>query len=405
MEKPINFDIQYSASYRTRFAIMRKLILENPILNEYNLQVKELSGNLNQECVIIATLFLASAFKHSVLNDNEETTRILKTTYMSDDAILFIEDESGKIEIQFREGFSKLQAFTSGMVLGYVGEINEKNIFWCKDIIFPKPLDHNENNVRKGRVLFISNCLFKNGNSERLKIITDIYKNKIDEVLIIGDTFIEGETNPDFRVLNKWIDNCGLHVSIIPGLNDPTTQLIPQAPLHELLFTQRACRKDGTGYLKLLPNPCQIKMLSFDLAILSHHILHDIAKYVPQHKRGVQSTPADYSMHADEAELKNFTPKSHFDDDSILSILEQLVRIRYLAPNAPDTIGCIPYDGNDPFVLNACDYIISGGFSKPSKKIYNRKVLLGVPDFDKTVIAMLLDFSTGDFEEIKCERF
>lgn len=414
MDSKVDFNMQYNTSYNTRYGQLGRLVLENPAVSEYGLAVKELKDDIREECIVVATLFLASGLKPSVLDETSIKDQVEIKTYVSSDAVFFIEDMNGKLEIRFADGFNKLTALMSGMVLGFVGLQNEKGVFECCDVIFPRPADRisaDRGCDQKGFVLLISNCLLNRQNMERLQVVTDFCRAKTCSILVIGDLFTTDEDMPRCDLLNQWAANAGANVYIGPGFNDPTTRMLPQYPLHELLFSKGAVRCDAlgktchavssqTGSIIPLTNPCQTTIAGFNFSIITHHIMEDMIKYVPQDKEGLQYSPTPYRMHVDGAAASSFEPEDYFREDVVLNILEQLIKIRHLVPNAPDTLSCVPYNNIDPFVINECDFLVVGGCSRSCKRRYRDKTLLGIPDFDKTGTALLLNLDDGEFEEI-----
>ena len=41
--------------------------------------------------------------------------------------------------------------------------------------------------------------------------------------------------------------------------------------------------------------------------------------------------------------------------------LEQSLRFQHLAPTAPDTLGCSPFNDADPFIINECPHVYFAG--------------------------------------------
>ncbi len=375
----INFELQYNDCYKTRMRILKKLILQSNFIKEYGYPVKMLDDCLNDECIVIATLFLESNTKYSILNEKssiENPGNINVKSYFTNDSVLYIEDEIGRIKIRFCDGFHKLKAYVTGMVCGFVGKV-ENNVFECTDVIFPVSADETDI-VRQGKVLLMSNVLINAENINWVKMVTDIFSKKIDEIIIVGDILdLNDKTNNEKSIddvnYGKLFEEIQRKITIIPGIGDCTTFLLPQLP-----FPTKFFKNSNQDNLQLASNPCKIDFNGNKLVILSHHIINDIARYV---------------LDSDE----NFS----VTDQLRMEILKQLVKIRYLVPNAPDTIGCIPYKNEDPFILNEFNLLITGGCDSSIMVNFKNKILLGVPDFNSTRKALLFDFDHLDFEEIE----
>lgn len=380
----IDFNTQYNSSYIARFKAMKPLILSNPAIREYCLEVRKLTGDISNECIVVATLFLYSTLKPSILKDidNKNGPSVINSTYLNDDSSFFIEDENGRLEIQFTKDFNKLYFMSSGMVLGFIGKIDDKNIFQCNDVIFPKPFDMKESSLTNSdKILLISNCLVNNKNYERLRVIADSIDKSVTEAIVIGDIYSSNsDEDPKFDLFNKLIRSLGIRINIVPGLNDPTTRMIPQAPLHKLYFEKDV---ETSGKINRLENPAYEKILGSNFIVLSHHLTDDLIKYCKDNT---------------DNNLEN-------NSENKCEILKQLIKIRYLLPNAPDTISCVPFSNVDPFVINNCDIIITGGKNKSMINDYNGIKLIVIPDFDITGIVLIYNMKTGDIEEIECERF
>jgi DNA polymerase delta subunit 2 len=116
-------------------------------------------------------------------------------------------------------------------------------------------------------------------------------------------------------------------VDIMPACGEPTTFMLPQAPLHPCLFG--TARKFAS--LTLSPNPYTFT-LSSSLTVLtgsSGEPLHDIAKYC--------------------------------EISEPLQALEDTLVARHMAPTAPDTLPAFPFVDEDPFVLEQVPHVYFAG--------------------------------------------
>lgn len=366
--------------------------MSNPAISEYEYPLKTLGDELQEECIVIAILFVDSKSKFSVLKSNikekltDDTTdpTLEKTNYLKNSE-MYIEDCSGKVPISFTAGFNKLSIFCTGTVLGFIGSKNEKNIFICSDVVFPKPINQFEDaNSQKSKmvklqdapesasIMFISNLLLNQSNFEKTKVLVDYFAEKTSKIVIFGDILVNSGSEYDFSDFNYIFSGVFKEadtkkVLLIPGPNDPTTKLLPQEPFHPLFFDRSLF-----NVLERLPHPASQVIFGKKFVFINQQIIKDLKRYCARN-----------------------------EDD--LEILEQLVQIRQLAPNCPDTLGSVPFFGVDPFLLNDCDYLILGSCSKFQKKQFKSTQLVCIPDFASTKSAVILHDDTNEFVEVVSE--
>ncbi|ELA41906.1 uncharacterized protein VICG_01090 [Vittaforma corneae ATCC 50505] len=384
-----DFSRQYNISYITRYNRMRELIMSNPSISEYSLPLKKLGDDIFEECIVIAILVLDSKLKFSILQMNDPNVE----SYVPNSQ-LYIEDFSGKLPIVFSQSFNKLSLLCTGTVLGFVGCKIETNVFVCTDVIFPKPVEVPANasirnstdaNIKSdGRpakstvenVLLMSNIVLNHSNFEKCKAMVDYFYKKVSSIVVFGDIYTESNREPDFsdfnNIFNELNDFKG-QIVLVPGPNDPTTKMLPQNPLHQLFFDQRL-----STCLRNLSHPAQETVCGKKVVFMNNQILNDLRKYTMNIVAGPQ------------------TPIVLGDAD----ILEQLIRIRLIAPNCPDTVGSTPFFEHDPFLIDDCNYLVCGGCKEFQIKRVGKIVAVCIPDFSKSHSAVLADFSSDSFTEI-----
>lgn len=380
------FSDQYNSSYIARLNHMSELIMSNPALNEYGLPVKKLSDAIYDECIVIAILFVSSTAKYSILRQNDSTN---VETYFNEGSQLLLEDNSGKVQVIFKNRpLGKLKVFSSGIVLGFVGCKNEKNQFECSDLIFPKPL-HGlfvpsqvlSTNRDSQKILILSNVCLNKENYEKVRLLVVFYSDKVGEIVIFGDLLRSDSSTPDFEDFNSLVAGIGCTISIVPGMNDPTHRTLPQKPLARMLFNNKL--ED----IKFLPHPCETRILGKSFVLINDEIIRDLMKY---------RLPKD--VFGDLADLRENT----FEP---IDILEQLVKIRHVAPNCPDTLSCIPFAHRDPFIICECDYLVAGGSSQFAHRTYNGIALVCVKDFQLSGSGVLMDVGTNTLTEVEFAGF
>lgn len=408
-----DFQKQYNISYITRYNRMKELILSNPIISEYGLPLHNLGGKIEEECIVIGILFLDSKLKYSILKMNGNDSA-LKSNEIKDSQIesylpgsqLYIEDSFGKIPLVFEKSFDKLKLFCTGIILGFVGKKDVHNVFQCKDVIFPKridtPVDFNKNE----KILFMSNILLNkepNMNNIELnkdlidspiskehpfpkeqssptetsisykiqcKLFLDYFIGKVSNIVIFGDIFTDEEADINVDDLNDLLkyNNKSTNICLVPGPNDPTNQNLPQDHFHSMLFDKKVLK-----FLKSFRQPGLAEIDGVKFVFINKQIIENLKRYY----NGVL--------------------------ESNLDLLEELVNIRLTAPNCPDTMNCTPFSGEDPFLIEECNFLILGGCSSFEIRKYKNITLVCLPDFSKTGSSILFDSNRQSFEEIFLE--
>uniref|UniRef100_A0A8D3CHY6 DNA polymerase delta subunit 2 n=1 Tax=Scophthalmus maximus TaxID=52904 RepID=A0A8D3CHY6_SCOMX len=164
-------------------------------------------------------------------------------------------------------------------------------------------------------------------------------------------------------------------VDVMPGQYDPTNYTLPQQPLHRCMFPLSSVYPT----LQLVSNPYQANVDGVRFLGTSGQNVSDIQRYS--------------SM------------------DSHLEILEETLRLRHLAPTAPDTLGCYPFYQKDPFILEECPHVYFSGNaptfeSKLIKGADGQEVLLvTVPEFSSTQTACLVNLRTLECEPVRFSAF
>ncbi|KAL9116828.1 MAG: hypothetical protein Q9187_006644 [Circinaria calcarea] len=97
----------------------------------------------------------------------------------------------------------------------------------------------------------------------------------------------------------------------------------------------------------------------------------------------------------------------YVEGDDRLEMMENLLRWRCIAPTAPDTLWCYPFQEDDPFVINECPHVyFVGGQPKFETTVIEGPVgqqvtLIAVPKFKETGDMVLLDTDTLGVEVVK----
>jgi len=154
-----------------------------------------------------------------------------------------------------------------------------------------------------------------------------------------------------------------VHVDLMPGESDPSNFSLPQQPLHPCLFP--SSRTYST--FSCVTNPCKFVTDGVSMLGTSGQNIHDLLKY----------------SHAPQT----------------IDHLENTLRWRNLAPTAPDTLGCYPFDDDDPFVIQECPHVY---FAANQSQFQTREIqgeegqmvrLVLVPSFAHTQTIVLVNLN------------
>jgi DNA polymerase delta subunit 2 len=173
-----------------------------------------------------------------------------------------------------------------------------------------------------------------------------------------------------------------LPVTVLPGETDPANVALPQQPLHPALFplcrayaNPLALSNESPEGLDLVTNPWEADVEGWRILGTAGQTVDDLLKYVD----GVRP----------------------------LDAMEMMLRWRCIAPTAPDTLWCYPFQDDDPLILRECPHIYFAGNrekfqTKAVKGPAGQQVLIvGVPKFSKTGQLVLVDMETLKVEIVK----
>lgn len=173
-----------------------------------------------------------------------------------------------------------------------------------------------------------------------------------------------------------------LPITLLPGENDPANVALPQQPLHPALFplsrayaNPPAKSNESLEGLDSVTNPWEGDVEGWRLLGTGGQTVDDLLKYV--------------------------------EDVNPLDVMEMMLRWRCIAPTAPDTLWCYPYQDDDPMVLRECPHIyFAGNRERFGSRVVEgpsgqQVLLLGVPKFSKTGQIVLVDMETLKVEIVE----
>lgn len=171
-------------------------------------------------------------------------------------------------------------------------------------------------------------------------------------------------------------------VTILPGTSDPANVALPQQPLHPALFplsrpyaNPPAQSNETLSGLDSVTNPWEGDIEGWRVLGTSGQTVDDLLKYVD----GVEP----------------------------LEVMEMMLRWRCIAPTAPDTLWCYPFQDDDPLVVQDCPHVyFAGSMRKFEKRVIDgpagqRVLLVCVPRFRESRQVVLVDMESMDVELVE----
>ncbi|KAK1351167.1 regulatory subunit B of DNA polymerase delta [Hamiltosporidium tvaerminnensis] len=431
MSKSI-FENQYNTTYISRIEKLRPY-LHNKVQQKWNIEplisISEIEKSTNNKVAIIGIIFISSNLKNSIFKElsnynvmkskNIKETDILESnTYISENIKYFIEDITGRMELEF-ENIEKIYedcfVITTGMCVALFGNKNNQGKFLVSDISFAgyqnnkldivgivenkisvpemhlSEANKNKNEIQSHNVLFISgiNMSSKNTNKNKILLIFDYLNGKhgnifsnIDTVIILGN-FYDSEEKEALEwlihiniLIKKAKLTSKIRIIVVPNLNDPSSKAYPIECLNKKLFSEdfESCE-----------NPCCTKIDQKTLLITSGENIFDVLRYLPH---------GNISSDWDKSNI--------YKKENVTKTMDVLLQSMYLCPTAPDTLLSNPLESQESFYLEKTpDFFICGntnGFSFTEK---NGCVLVTLPSFSKSGEIVVFDINSFKYEIIQ----
>lgn len=375
------FAQQYAQLYFSRLKALRgdvltsarnkwKDLAPNQFLNEVG------NALIGQECVIIGTIYKNMLQKPSALNavEKDEPHKYF-SNYSSSTDLLIIEDESSRITLS--SDVMLASEFTSGFVVAVRGMTIDGPKFAVSDYCLPNMANVSEIPESAGKPISVSSKtpLFAivAGLSISSPTTPPLYtsflldflrgglvyhpdalslSSRVSRIIVAGDSLAWEPAEPLYPSVKNEISKtkaekarevdeesaaletadlylCQLAatvgIELIPGEGDPCSSLLPQQPIHPYLLPM--CRAQGPDRVQPRTNPFQFNVRSScssrtsgTTVVVVTQALDDVIKFTARGRN-----PLDALM--------------------------QNVRGRLLAPSAPDTLACLPFSEEDPFII------------------------------------------------------
>lgn len=111
-------------------------------------------------------------------------------------------------------------------------------------------------------------------NFSKINTILDSLSSEISEVILLSNTF---NNFSGIEIFKKFAKNISKRITIVTGLSDPSTKIIPFKPIHKLLL---ANDKGSDENLNLLENPTFDKISNLNFIFIDQHIVKEISIYI-----------------------------------------------------------------------------------------------------------------------------
>jgi DNA polymerase delta subunit 2 len=322
-------------------------------------------GAREEDILIVGTVFKQQERKPSILKELSEDGALemqpVHTVYTAETDSLVLEDESMRVKL---EGGEVLKAgdLVNGVVAGIWGREVTGGKFSVKDVIFAK-ITGVEGAVSEDD---ISVCVLSglelggecSGWVGAAQLATDWVVGsvggpgeqgdiaRVERVIVAGDSLSMSTRDKQDQVKAKYLtansaaasiaavrqlDDLlvqlagNVNTDIMPGPNDPATMVLPQQPLHRVMFPQAGLFPT----LQTVTNPYSMEVAGRNFLVVSGQTITDI--------------------------LRNSTLPGP------LEAMAKCLEWSHVAPTAPDTLGCYPYIETDPHILTSLpDVFIAG---------------------------------------------
>jgi DNA polymerase delta subunit 2 len=381
-------------------------------------------------CWVVGTVFMDMAAKPNVLDDISKEHHIVAppqlSTYMSPDGAdeMMLEDESGRLRVS---GETVHSHYVTGCILAALGTEQADGTFQViatqyadlprqparyerQDAALTAAKKPIHKRPRAGKLAIVSGLDIAGQASDlALDLLVEYLTgeastpsspaSQITRLIIAGDSLASASpilSRDEFAArksasklygydasaynalpverLDTFLSEIlpSLPITLIPGASDPANVALPQQPLHPALFPKSRVYAEplASGLptlhgLHMATNPFAADIDGARVLVSGGQTVADLLKYV--------------------------------DDVSALSVMEMMLRWRCIAPTAPDTLWCYPFQDADPMILGESPHVYVVGCQEGfgSKVIEGpggeRCLLVSVPRFGEGGVVVLVD--------------
>jgi DNA polymerase delta subunit 2 len=389
-------------------------------------------------CWAVGTVFMDMAAKPNVLDDISKEHHIVAppqlATYMSPDGSdeMMLEDESGRLRIS---GETVHSHYVTGCILAALGTEQADGTFQViatqyadlprqparyerQDATLQAAKKPVPKRPRAGKIAIVSGLDIAGQASDlSLDLLVEYLSgesghpsaSQITRLIIAGDSLASASpilTRDEFAArksasklygydassynaqpverLDTFLSEIlpSLPITLVPGASDPANVALPQQPLHPALFPKSRAYAEplASGLptlhgLHMATNPFAADVDGARVLVAGGQTVADLLKYV--------------------------------DDVSPLSVMEMMLRWRCIAPTAPDTLWCYPFQDADPMIVSESPHVyVVGCQSEFGTKVIESPrgeqcLLVCVPRFAATGCVVLVDLEGWGVEVVE----
>ncbi|KAF2644178.1 DNA polymeras-like protein subunit delta-2 [Massarina eburnea CBS 473.64] len=391
-------------------------------------------------CWMVGTVYMDMASKPNVLDDLSHEHWIAAApapdSYIDPDGKdkMMFEDESGRLRVT---GEMLSAHYVTGCILAALGTEQADGVFqviatqyadlprqpqrWEReDVAHTKAKQPKPKREKAGKIALISGLDISDTSTDvRLDLLLEYLTGEaagpteqskaatISRLLIAGNSFERASpilSRKDFDVMRSqkkqyaWelSDNLvptqrldsflsqllpTLPVTLIPGDTDPAGVALPQQPLHPVMFEQSRAfanppleTNETLHGLDFVTNPWEGDIDGFRVLGTGGQTVKDLLRYV--------------------------------DGVDPIDAMEMMLRWRCIAPTAPDTLWCYPFQDDDPLLLRESPHVYFAGNAKAFQArtvvgpAGQRVLLVAVPRFSVSGDIVLVDMESLEAEVV-----
>ena len=361
------FNLQYCKIYRARLATQYS---QFPFQKLGVTPVQILNVPQGSPCTVIGTIYKEMKGKPNVLQrlaSGKSREKCLTVFYSKVD-LTYLEDDTGRMKLGFKEGFSPDELCT-GVVVAIDGCFLDE-AFQISKIYYPE-IQFNDRVFNKtDRILLLTSGLTRCNNFELLKnlaqgtnLATRSLATQLSRVMVCGMLPVNFNGNASSEIINFDADLEGIAsrmaVNLIPGESDISTAFFPRLPMHKSFFPSSFKYQN----FRSESNPFRCIIDGGEVVVICGSTLKDSMK--------------------------------HYNVTTELEAAKNLLKFGHLMPTGPDTLEVYPYETRDPFCLTKFpNLLIFGGCKEFGFEKMNNLTIVCVPEIEDGFVGF--EIGTGE---------